>query len=249
MRTGIMPGVCALAAFLGAPGPAGADDAKPLYPAMAQIAQYRVGSASEEISLARSAAPASISGAAEVLTLGDHGYETAVKGKNGFICLVERSWANGFDEPEFWNPKLRAPICHNLAAARSILPPYLERTKWVLAGVSKTTMLDRTKSALAANTFPALEPGAVSFMMSKQGYLGDTAGHWHPHLMFYLTHTDGAAWGADLDGSPVFSARGDPEPITTFFVPVPKWSDGTLAEMSAHQGSTQSRPGETASGQ
>ena len=234
MQTGIMPGVCAAAVFLGAIGPAGADDAKPLYPAMAQIEQYRMASASEEIALARSAAPASISGEAEVLTLGDKGYETAVTGKNGFICLVERSWANEFDDAEFWNPKLRAPICHNAAAARTILPRYLERTRWVLAGVSKTTMLDRTKSALSANTFRAPEPGALSFMMSKQGYLNDAAGHWHPHLMFYFTHTDGAAWGADLEGSPVFAAQGHPEPITTFFVPVPAWSDGTAAEMKTH---------------
>jgi hypothetical protein len=241
MRMRIMAGICALAVFLGTLGPAGADDAKPLYPAMVKIDQYRM-SASDEISLARSAAPASISGSAEVLTLGDHGYETAVKGKNGFICLVERSWANVFDDAEFWNPKLRAPICHNLAAARSILPPYLERTKWVLAGVSKTNMLERTKSALATNTFPAPEPGALSFMMSKQGYLGDTAGHWHPHLMFYLTRTDGAAWGADLDGSPVFAAQGNPEPITTFFVPVPKWSDGTPADAQTHSASTARNP-------
>jgi hypothetical protein len=234
MRTGIMPGVCALTVFLGAIGPACADDAKHLYPAMAQIKQYRMASASEETALAHSAAPTSISGDAEVLTLGDHGYETAVKGKNGFICLVERSWAADFDDAEFWNPKLRAPICHNPAAAHTILPAYLERTRWVLAGVSKTNMLDRTKSALAANTFTAPGPGALSFMMSKQGYLGDATGHWHPHLMFYLAHTDGAAWGADLDGSPVFAAQSHPEPITTFFVPVPKWSDGTPADMNTH---------------
>ncbi len=234
MRTAIMSRVCALAVFLGAIGSAYADDAKPLYPAMAQIKQYRMASASEEIALARSAAPASISGEAEVLMLGDHGYETAVKGKNGFICLVERSWAADFDDAEFWNPKLRAPICHNPAAAHTILPRYLERTRWVLAGVSKTDMLERTKSALAANTFTAPEPGALSFMMSTQGYLGDATGHWHPHLMFYLAHTDGAAWGADLDGSPVFAAQGHPEPITTFFVPVPKWSDGTPGDMKTH---------------
>jgi hypothetical protein len=234
MRTGIRPGACALAVFLGAIGPACADDKKPTYPAMAHIEQYRMASTSEEISLARSAAPTSIAGDAEVLTLGDHGYETAVKGKNGFTCLVERSWATNFDDAEFWNPKMRSPICHNRAAARTILPRYLERTKWVLAGVSKTTMLDRTKSALAANTFTAPEPGALSFMMSKQGYLNDAAGHWHPHLMFYFAHTDGAALGADLDGSPIFAAQGDPEPVTTFFVPVPKWSDGTPENMTTH---------------
>ncbi len=231
MRTGIWKGVCTLAVFLVVTGSAYADAAKPAYPAMAQIAQYRMASASEEISLARSAAPASISGEAEVLTLGSHGYETAVKGKNGFVCLVQRSWAAGFDDDQFWNPKLRAPLCFNAAAARSVLPRYFERTRLALAGASKASMIDSTKSALAAHTFTAPEPGAMCFMMSKQGYLGDTAGHWHPHLMFYLAHTDGAAWGADLAGSPVFVAQDHPEDITTFMVPVPKWSDGTLEVM------------------
>jgi hypothetical protein len=234
MRTRIMPAVCALAVFLGTLGPARADDAKPLYPAMAQLKDYRMASASEEIALARSAAPASISGDAEILTLGDHGYATAVKGKNGFVCLVERSWASGFDDAEFWNPKRRGPICHNPAAAHTLLAPYLERTKWVLAGVSKSDMFERTKSASAADTFKAPEAGALSYMMSKQGYLNDGAGHWHPHLMFYSTRTDGAGWGADLDGSPVFAAQGDPDPITTFFVLVPQWSDGTPADMKTH---------------
>ena len=233
-RPTIGPGMCGLALFLGAIGPAWADDAKPSYPLMAPVGQYRMASASEEIALARSAAPPSISGDAEVMTLGGNGYETAVKGKNGFICMVQRGWAADFDDPVFWNPRNRSPICFNPAAARSILPGYLERTKWVLAGVSKADMLDRTKAELAANTYTMPEAGAMSYMMSKQGYLNDAVGHWHPHLMFFLAHTDGAAWGADLDGSPVFAAKGNPEPVTTFFVPVPKWSDGTSAAMETH---------------
>jgi hypothetical protein len=50
---------------------------------------------------------------AEVLVLGKHGYETGVRGRNGFVCFVERSWAAGFGDAEFWNPKLRAPNCFN----------------------------------------------------------------------------------------------------------------------------------------
>ena len=114
--------MAALVSLLGELGVAGADAAKPTYPGMAPLEQYRVASAAEEIALSQSAAPASISGEASVLTLGDHGYETALKGKNGFVCLVERSWAAGFDDAEFWNPKLRAPICFNAAAARTVLP-------------------------------------------------------------------------------------------------------------------------------
>ena len=50
----------------------------------------------------------------------------------------------------------------------------------------------------------------MSFMMSKQGYLSDADGHWHPHLMFFVAHTDAAAWGANLRGSPIIAAQSDP---------------------------------------
>ncbi len=232
-RRRLGPTVCGLAFLLGAMGSAGADDAKPSYPAMAPVEQYRVPSASEETALARSAAPISISGEASILALGDRGYEMASKGKNGFVCLVQRSWAAGFDDAEFWNPKLRAPICFNPAAARSVLPAYLERTKWAIAGVSRADMIKRTHAESAESRVAPPEPGAAAFMMSKQGYLGDAAGHWHPHLMFFLAHTEAADWGANLHGSPVFAAD-DSEHTTTFFVLVPTWSDGTPAVTTVH---------------
>ena len=212
-------------------GPAGAEAATPPDAAKASLAQYRIASASEEIALARSAAPVSISGKADILVLGERGYETAVKGENGFACIVERSWANGFDDADFWNPRTRGPICFNPAAVRSIVPAYLERTQWVLAGMSKADMIDRTKAELAAGTLARPEPGAMCYMMSRQGHLNDQAGHWHPHLMFFLADTDAAAWGANLEGSPVIAAPGNPGAITIFMVPVGRWSDGTPAQM------------------
>jgi hypothetical protein len=225
---------CGLSFLFCAIGLAESENAEPTYPTMAPIAQYRMASRSEEIALARSAAPVSISGNADVLTFGSQGYETAAKGKNGFVCVVERSWGAGLEDAQFWNPKVRAPICFNPAAARSVLTGYLERTGWVLAGVSRSGMIARTRAALAANTLLAPEPGAMCYMMSKQGYLSDADGHWHPHLMFFLAHTDGAAWGANLSGSPIFAAQGDPEPVTTFFVPLTKWSDETPAVTEMH---------------
>src|ERR1035438_1046330 len=81
-----------------------------------------------EIALARSAAPESISQDAEVMVLGRRGYETVVKGKNGFVCMVQRSWAAGIDDPDFWNPKLRAANCFNPPAARTYLPNTIKRT-------------------------------------------------------------------------------------------------------------------------
>ena len=112
----------ALAFMLGTAWHAMAQDAKALYPSMAPVDQYLMADRSAEIALARSAAPESISRDAEVLVLGRYGYETAIQGKNGFVCIVERSWTAPIDDPDFWNPKLRSPICLNAAAARSCLP-------------------------------------------------------------------------------------------------------------------------------
>lgn len=197
------------------------------YPAMAPLAQYRIANAADETALARSAAPASISHDATVLVLGQRGYETAAKGTNGFTCIVERAWANEFADAEFWNPKVRAPICFNAASARSVLPTYLKRTEWLLAGATKEQMLARTKAALASKEITPPEPGAMCYMMSKDGYLNDRGGHWHPHLMFFEPRATLAAWGAGAKGSPVEGATGGIEPFTTFFVKVASWSDGT----------------------
>jgi hypothetical protein len=99
----------------------------------------------------------------------------------------------------------------------------------VLAGLSKAEMLARTKTSAAAHQAPA--PGSMGYMMSKQGYLSDVGGHWHPHLMLFQSHTAMAAWGANLPGSPVMGAEGGPDETTIFFVPVGQWSDGTMASM------------------
>jgi hypothetical protein len=98
------------AALPGATGQAVAQSEKDAYPAMAPLNQYLSPDQNSEIALARSAAPASISDGAEVMVLGREGYTTAVKSTNGFVCVVERSWGAATDAPDFWNPKVRAPI-------------------------------------------------------------------------------------------------------------------------------------------
>jgi hypothetical protein len=209
---------------------------KTAYPTMAPIEQYRIAKREDEIALARSAAPPSISADAEVLVLGSRGYEIAVKGKNGFVCFVERSWAAGFADPEFWNPKLRAPNCFNPPAARTELPQYLKRTEWVLAGVTKQQMLERTKAALADHSFKTPEAGAFSYMMSKHGYVSDeAAGPWLPHVMFFVPHGQAQNWGANKEGSPILGQDGSAIETTVLFIPVRTWSDGSPAPPTAVQ--------------
>ena len=197
------------------------------YASMAPVAHYMMASPEKEIALAKSAAPPSISDNAEILVLRAHGYETAMKGKNGFVCLVERSWDADFNDPVFWNPKIRGADCLNPEAARTVLPHFRERANWALAGLSKQEMIARTKAEISANTYMLPAAGAMAFMTSKEQRLADGNTHWHPHLMFFVAGANDAIWGANLAGSPVMSTIHATDPITTFIVPIKKWSDGT----------------------
>ena len=204
------------------------------YPAMAPVGQYLIPDQNSEIALARSAAPPSISGAAEVMVLGRKAYTTAVKGTNAFLCLVERSWGAATDEPEFWNPKVRSPNCFNPAAARTFAPIFLMKTKLVLAGKSKTEIAPAIASALNQKELPPLESGAMCYMMSKQQYLNDRGNSWHPHVMFFVPGSAAESWGANLPGSPVIAADDPEERVTIFMVWTGKWSDGTPGPQATH---------------
>jgi hypothetical protein len=168
-------GALALGVVLGTAWPAQAQAARDPYPKMAPIDEYLIGDRNAEIALARSAAPESISRDATVVVFGPHGYETAVEGKNGFVCIVERGWMNLFDNPEFWSPKVRGPICFNPPAARTVLPITYMRTKLVLAEKSKAEIKESMKAAIEKKELPVLETGAMSYMMAKQSYLSDKA--------------------------------------------------------------------------
>jgi hypothetical protein len=208
-----------------------AQDNRTPYPSMAPLGQYMMDRHAE-IALARTAAPGGISRDAKILVLGLHGYETAVEGKNGFVCDVERSWMSpSADNPEFWNPKQRAATCYNEPAARTILPTVFLKTNLVLAGLSKAQIYERLKAAYANKELPELQPGAMAYMMSKQAYLTDDGSHDLAHLMFFLPVMGAANWGSDLPNSPINldeQGSGTP-PMDTLIVPVGRWSDGTPA--------------------
>jgi len=204
---------------------------------MAPLAQYLIADRNAEVAMARSAAPPSVSGEATVMVLGAHGYETAVKGHNGFVCLVERSWTSPFDAAWFWIPQIRAPICYNAPAARSVLSYTKQRTGWALAGWSREKMLAAMKAAAARKVLAVPAPGAMSYMLSKEQRLTDAPGPWRPHMMFHVPLADAAAWGANRPGSPIMldtdHAPG-PEPQSVFMMAATAWSDGTPAPAHHH---------------
>jgi hypothetical protein len=104
-----------------------------------------------------------------------------------------------------------------------------------LAGLSKLEIMTRITAAIDKKELGPPEIGAMSYMMSKQQYLGDEFRHFQPHVMFYVPSTiKGSDWGANLPKSPVLLGPeqlpgGGREPVIIFVVPVTHWSDGTAA--------------------
>jgi len=206
----------------------------PAYPARPPVAQYMMDKTAE-IALARTAAPKPISDDATILVLGKAGYETAVQGSNGFTCFVGRSWMNDFDAADFWDPRDLTPNCWNAAAVDSELGEFLQRTQWVMAGVSKDEMAARTKVAWASHEYTLPPPGTVAYMMSKQQCIHAPAPcNWYPHIMFFQATADAQKWGDNIKGVPVYSGASDTDPVTTFMVLVPEWSDGTPSPYGAN---------------
>jgi hypothetical protein len=214
---------------------AAAQSEKALYPAMASLNEYLIPDEKSEIALARTAAPPSISDNAEVMVLGRDGFTIAEKGTNGFMCLVERGWGASTDNPDYWNPKVRSPICFNPAAARTFAPIFLMKTKLALAGKSKEQILQATNAAFDKKELPALDPGAMCYMLSKRQYLNDEGKNWHPHVMFFVAGDAEKSWGANLPGSPVIAASDPEERVTVMMVWAGQWSDGTPAPTGVPQ--------------
>lgn len=233
----ILAGLTACASLVFLAGGASARAADP-YAVMAPIEAYLMDPA-EEIVLARSAAPESISRDATILVLTRTGYETAVTGTNGFVCMVGRGFGGPFDWAERLSPKIRAAECQNPQAARSVMPFAILRTALFLEGWSISETIERMALALSSGEIPPLESGAMSYMMSKDSYLTDEGDHNMPHLMFFVAVRDDSDWTANAPDAPVMGSNywsftpaldaliAPLPPLRVFITAAPAWSDGT----------------------
>ncbi|HEY6807646.1 MAG TPA: hypothetical protein VI160_02570 [Gemmatimonadales bacterium] len=195
------------------------------------LAPYLMADRDSEVALARSAAPSAVTANATVLVFTRTGFVEAAHGGNGFTCLVMRSFGAAPDDPAFWRPSIRGPMCLNPPAVRTVLPPLLAQVGWALAGATPAQLKAKIAQGYAAKTFPMPAAGALVYMLSPHQHLSDDADpHWMPHLMFYYDRSvTAAALGAGGFTAPVIDAvAGDPSsPVQVIYVPVRTWSDGT----------------------
>jgi hypothetical protein len=196
------------------------------------VTPYLDADRAAEVALARTAAPSNVSEKATILVLTPKGYIEAARGTNGFTCVVMRSFAAAPDDPDFWNPRVRAPHCFNPPAVRTVLPAMLAQIDWALAGATAAELNARIKQAYAAKRLTMPAAGAMAYMLSPKQRLSDADPHWMPHLMFYYDRAlKATTFGAGGMTAPIIDASaGDPTgPMQVLYIPTRTWSDGTPA--------------------
>jgi len=173
----------------------------------------------QEIALARSAAPPSVSDSARILVLTDRGFEVAIPGTSPVTCLVNRSW-----------PESLEPECFDAEASISVLPVELYRTEQRHLGRPEDVIEREVNDRLADGRFRLPRRPAMQYMMSSGQQLisddGRKVGKWYPHLMLampYLTSGDlGLSDSVDIRVGMVADSG---KPWATLVIPVRAFID------------------------
>jgi hypothetical protein len=179
-----------------------------------------------EIALARSAAPATVTERATIKVLTATGYDIAVTGDNGFVCLVLRGWsAPTFTPAQFrslvYDAKVRGPICYNPAAARTVLPYQELKAKLAIAGKDPDAIATAVKAAYESGKLPKMDRVAFAYMFSADMYLAPGIGAFHPHVMVFTPYYANAMLGGNPFGGPAPFVSDDPgTPFTVTVIPV-----------------------------
>jgi hypothetical protein len=179
-----------------------------------------------EIALARSAAPANVSDRATIKVLTNTGFQVAHEGDNGFVCLVLRGWAAPTFTPAplrelVYYAKLRAPICYNPAASRTVLPYQELRTKLGIDGKTPDDIATAIQAAYATGKLPRMETVGFAYMFSADQDLGPGVGAFHPHVMVFAPYYDNAMLGGNAFGSPLpFVSDDAGTPFAVTVIPV-----------------------------
>jgi hypothetical protein len=211
-----------LVSLLASLAPAAVWAQAPKYPALSEYMMDQEA----EVALARSSAPENVSGRATVEVLAASGYKVAAQGDNGFVCLVMRGWAAPTYTPAalrelVYDAKLRAPICFNPVAARTVIPYQELRAKLAMEGNGPDQIADGVQVAYAKGELPKMEAVAFAYMYSADMYLGPQIGQFHPHLMVYAPYYDNAMLGGNSRATMLPRVSDDEgTPFTVIVIPV-----------------------------
>ena len=179
-----------------------------------------------EIALAKSAAPANISERATIKVRTASGYEAVHQGNNGFVCMVMRGWtAPTYTPTQFRNlvydATVRAPICFDPAASRTVMPYYELRSKLGMEGKTPEQIAESVQSAYVTGKLPKRESVSFAYMWSADQNLGPGIGAWHPHMMIFAPYYENSMLGGNEFGHALPQVSDDGgTPFTVVVIPV-----------------------------
>jgi hypothetical protein len=189
------------------------------------IGEYLMA-ADAETALAKSAAPPNVSDGATIKLLASSGYKVAHEGTNGFVCIVMR----GFAAPTYTPPQLRdlvydsalrAPICFDPSAAKTVMPFYELRTKLGMEGKAPEQISAGLQAAYAKGELPKRNEVSFAYMWSADQNLGGGVGHWHPHMMVFSPYYKNSMLGNNPFGAPLPLVTDDAgTPFAVVVIPV-----------------------------
>jgi hypothetical protein len=179
-----------------------------------------------EMALARSAAPANISDRATIRVLTTSGYQVARAGDNDFVCLVMRGWSAPTYTPVpfrdlVYDAKVRAPICFDREAARTVMPYYELRSKLGMAGKTPDQIAEGLQAAYVKGELPKRGGVSFAYMWSADQHLASGIGHWHPHMMVFCPYYKNSMLGGNESGGPLPQVTDDAgTPFAVVVIPV-----------------------------
>jgi hypothetical protein len=179
-----------------------------------------------EIALAKSAAPANISDHATIKVLTASGYEVVHQGNNGFVCMVMRGWAAPTYTPTqfrnlVYDATVRAPICFDPAASRTVMPYYELRSKLGMDGKTPDQIAESVQAAYVTGKLPKRESISFAYMWSADQSLGPGIGAWHPHMMIFAPYYENSMLGGNEFGHALPQVSDDAgTPFTVVVIPV-----------------------------
>ena len=179
-----------------------------------------------ELELIKTAAPPSITDRATLKVLTQNGFQVARQGENGFTCLVMRGWsAPTYTPKQFvdltYEAAVRAPICFDPIATRTVLPYYELRSKLGMEGRTPAQITDGVVRAYANGTLPRREGVSFAYMWSADQHLGQGIGHWRPHVMVFAPYYTNVMVGGNAFGSPMPQLSDDAgTPFAVVVIPV-----------------------------
>lgn len=154
----------------------------------AQTPEYPQISREDELRLALSAGPLTVSRDADAWVMGDGGFRKAVEGTNGWACLVVRAAGN---------KEQLAPHCLNPQAVKSVLPAFLREAELQARGMAARDIDTEIRRQFASGELALPSGPAYAYMLSEGQRLGASGGNFRPHFMLYVPYVTNEDIGGD----------------------------------------------------